>query len=262
MNKILSCIIFALILTGTSSPVMAERKLVIMIGQSETSGRGNLSQVPSYEHANRIWLFGNDGQWHNPGTEPTDSNVGQIYSVEDDGASIGSSFGMPLANRLAELYPDDEIAIINCSKGNSKITQFRQVWNPATRYGSCLARVKIALQSSTLYGMTFWVGATDAETQTDQATWAENFSNLITSWRVDLGDINMPVALAVHNNLSPAGKPYWNALRAVELSIAGRNIGLVSTDGISYDSIEVHPDTAGNQVVGVRFADTLYSLNQ
>lgn len=256
--KILCLILFGA-LFATSA--MAERLLVVMIGQSETSGRGDLSQVPTYPNASRIWLYGNDGVWHNPASEPTDSNVNQLYSVEDDGAMIGASFGMPLANRLADLHPTDEIAIINCSKGNSLIEQFRRYWDVRTRYGSCYARVLEALKTSKLYGITFYVGATDSQTQAAQQAWRENFSNLIAAWRTDLGDLNVPVAVARYNNLPHTSQPYWAALRADQGYVVARNVKFVSTDSIDYDPINVHPTTSGNQVLGPRFADALHSMH-
>lgn len=256
MNKIL-----ALLLILISTSVLAERKLVIMIGQSETSGRGNLSEVPTYEHADRIWLYGNDGVWHNPASEPTDDHTNGLYSGEDDGGAVGSSFGMPLANRLAELYPTDEVAIINCSKGGSKIAQFRQYWTNTSRYGSCNHRVIEALKDSTLYGLTFWVGAADATSLSNVNGWVEYFSELMTDWRTDLGDINLPIAAARLNNENPSGKPYWNTLRGYQNIMSARNLTFVDTDGVGYID-KVHPTTAGNQILGVRFADALYEIKE
>jgi hypothetical protein len=259
MKKLAASSLLALTLISASTAAMAERLLVIMFGQSETSGRGVLSQVPTYPYNDRIFVFGQDGQWRQ-GSEPTDSNANQLYPILDDLTSIGASYGMPLANRLAELYPNDEIGVVNCSKGNSKVAQFRRFWTTDTRYGACLALTLEAMTTARPIGLVFWVGATDAEVQADALGWKEDATHLLGAFRSDIANLSLPVVVARLNNGTHTGKPYWNTIRADQMEMVAHKFSVVSTDGISYDSINVHPTTAGNQEVGVRFADAIFAL--
>lgn len=235
-------------------------RLFIVAGQSNASGRG-AAPYPTYANADRIFMLGNDDVWKQA-YEPTDDATGQIDSTSDDGAMAGAGFAMSFANRICELFPDDLVGLIPCAKGSTAIKQWRRMPTRKNLYGSMIARAEKAKVETggTLSGILWWQGESDAETEGTASGHREAFGNLVSDMRVDLCDLTMPVAFARLNNLNPSGKPYWNTIRSMQNQIYIPRCVMVSTDGVPYDSSNVHATTAGYQTVGVRFADAIAPL--
>ena len=62
--------------------------------------------------------------------------------------------------------------------------------------------------------------------------------------RVDLGVFDLPWACVKLNNLN-AAKPNWTNLRTRQGDMFIRNVAIVSSDGVEYQSDHVHCTTAG-----------------
>jgi hypothetical protein len=237
----------------------AETHIFIIDGQSNSSGRGLLSQVPTYANANRIYLYDNAGNWR-LATEPTDSAVGEVEVVTRDDTA-GAGYAMAFANRMAELYPGDNIGIVQCSKGSSSVSTFRRFYTNTSRHGVCLNRAKAASQYGTIRGLVWWQFEADTLSAAAAGAWRENVSNVWAALRADLGILNLPIVFAQANSLPKASThPFWATLRATQSQIVSPNITMVPTDGIVWQADKVHATTAGYQVIGVRFANAMYEL--
>lgn len=240
------------------------RRLILMVGQSNMSGRGVLSEVPTYPNASRIFMYGNDDAWK-PGAEPTDSSIGEIDTISID-TNAGASIGMSFANRLCDLFPDDEVGLIQASKGATKIYQWRRASTRSSLHGNAIARMWAAHHSSPVQaeisGILWWQGEEDAILQTDASVYQINFANTIAEMRMSLQNLSLPFAYARLNNLNPSNssRPYWNDIRQVQNDTTIERAVMVSTDGVPYQSDNVHCTTAGYQTIGIRFADAIAPL--
>jgi len=234
------------------------RRNFLMLGQSNMSGRGLVSEVPAYTNASRIFMFANDYTWK-AGAESVDNPANQVDICSKD-TNAGAGMGMAFANRLCTLFPSDEVGLIPCAMGSTGIRQWRRLWTRNNLYGSALSRAEAAKGSGTLAGILWWQGEAETLDINQVNTWSETFANIIANLRVDLGNLNLPVAFAQLNTLQHPRHKYWQHMRKAQSTIYGRNLVRIDTDGATFQSDNVHCTTAGYQTVGVRFADGIYPL--
>lgn len=232
------------------------RRNFLMIGQSNMSGRGDLAQVPTYANASRIFMYGNDDVWK-LASEPIDSNTNQFDSVSDDGVSVGAGIGLAFANRICELFPNDEVGLIPAAKGSTRISQWRRFYPRDFLYGNAVNRVWDAESQGVLSGVLFWQGEGDTLDTANASGWREDFSNMCSDLRVDLQNLSLPIAFARLNNLSHPSHPYWTTVRNGQTATKMKNLVMVSTDGATYQSGNIHATTAGYVDIGIRFADAI-----
>jgi hypothetical protein len=254
MRKLLCTILLAVAATAAN----ADTLLFIIDGQSNASGRGDLSQVPTYANASRIFMLGNDGVWKQA-YEPTDDPTGQLDTVTLD-SNAGAGFAMSFANRMADLYPNDNIAIVQCSIGSSKVSLFRRFLTNTSRHGVCMNRVEQAKSYGTLAGMVWWQFEADTLTQTDALAWRENVSNVWADIRVDTRKLDLPIVFAQANTLNP--QAYWATLRNGQAEMSGPRIAMVATAGYPFQSDKTHMTTQGYVDWGIAAADAMYGLMQ
>jgi hypothetical protein len=234
----------------------------LMVGQSNMSGRGLLSQVPTYEHAARIFMYDNGGNW-TLASEPIDGDKLGADPISDDGASAGAGIGLAFANQLIEsgaIPEGDTVGLIPAAKGSTLINQWRRFWTRGSLYGSAIARAWAAEDQGRLSGILWWQGEGDTVLVADANAWRERFSNLMANMRTDLQDLALPIAFAQLNNLKHTRHPYWNTVRNAQASISMKNVVMVSTDGVPFKSDNVHATTAGYKIIGERFADAIAPL--
>lgn len=234
-------------------------RIFLVAGQSNTSGRGNLNEVPTYEHNDRIFMYGNDGVYKQA-AEPVDSGTNQIDSISyDDNA--GAGFAMAFANRICELYPDDQVCLVPAASGSTFITAWRRFW-VRNLYGSAINRVWEAQAEcgGVISGILWWQGEAETTDGAKALAWRENAANLFADMRQDLNNNILPICMARLNNLNPAGKAQWNTVRNGQNDMVMKNLRVVSTDGVTYQSDKVHCTTAGYVDIGIRFADAMAEM--
>jgi hypothetical protein len=237
--------------------------VIPVAGQSLASGRGDLDDVPVFANNSRMFMFGNDYQWK-LASEPIDSPVNQVDKISiDTVADAGSGICMGMMNRLCELRPEHEFAVIPCAKGSTRIDQWRRFWSRNYLYGSMMNRINEALKlpGTELAGLVWWQGEADTVGTSAQALgYLEKISRLFANIRSDLGRPDLPIAVARLNNLSHPNNPYWKTIRAAHDQICMKNVVVVSTDGLEYQKDRTHTTTPGGIDGGVRFADAINPL--
>lgn len=234
-------------------------RIFLIAGQSNASGRGNLLDVPVYEHNDRIFMYGNDGIYKQA-VEPIDIDTNQIDPISSDD-NAGAGFGMAFANRLCELYPDDQVCLVPASAGSTFITAWRRFW-VRNLYGSAINRMweAQALTGGVISGILWWQGEAESTDSAKANAWREQASNLFANMRQDLNNNILPICIARLNNLNPSGKPYWNTVRNGQNDMTMKNFAVVSTDGVAYQADKVHCQTLSYCTVGIRFADAMYPM--
>lgn len=236
------------------------RLVFIMAGQSNMSGRGLLSGVPSFPNAARIKLYANSGNWVG-GYEPTDDPTGQIDAVSLD-ASPGCSPGMSFANSLATLRSGVEIGLVPCAKGGSSIAQWQRNLSRSTLYGSMLARAQEAAHQGTLSGLLFYQGENDADTIPHADGWPDSFNQMLSDLRSDLGLPNLPaIVTALGPDPGDPAFPYHVRLRNNQLAMTGANLAVVTAADLTGNVGDtIHLNTASQITLGQRYATAMNGL--
>jgi hypothetical protein len=256
MNNLRNLALFLLL--AFAQLAQAETLLFVINGQSNASGRGNLSQVPIYSNASRIFMYGNDGVWKQA-YEPTDDPAGQLDTITIDN-NAGAGFAMSFANRMADLYPNDNIGIIQCSVGASKVSVFRRFWTDTSRHGVCINRVSEAKAYGILKGEVWWQFEADTLTSAEALAWRESVSNVWADHREDFNAPEMPIVFAIANTLNP--QTYWATLRNSQLEIKSPKVIGVPTAGYQFQSDNTHMTTQGYIDWGIAAANAMYGLMQ
>lgn len=238
------------------------KDLYLLAGQSNMSGRGNLSEVPTFTNASRITMFANDWTWK-AASEPVDSAFNQQLSVSLDNP-VGAGPSMAFADRMVTLRNND-VGLIPCSKGSSSI----QDWNPSysywSLYGGGVAAAKEALkQSGTVFkGVIFWQGESDTYNTSLLNAWPRNMWLFINGLRQDFNNPTLPIVfaqLSKNPTTRAAEFPQWAALKNLQWGFRDPSIKMITTEDLPVQSDELHCTTAGAVTAGIRFADAMHAL--
>jgi len=229
----------------------AERWTFVLLGQSNFTRAP--APPPAYPAADRIFVYLHSGRWRR-GDELVSAAETVVDGVAYDAAPGGA--GMAIAQRLAEQFPDVEIGLVPCAVTDTRIGHRRRAWSRTTYYGSCLMRAR---EAGGVRGAFVW----DGENDTMQSTWASAYfrelMQLVGDWRLDIGDLQLPVVVAqLHAEAIPKF-PSWNVVREAQAALEAPNLAVVSTDGVRYPD-KVHTDAAGYEVVGRRMAEEMAPL--
>ena len=252
--------ILAMALTTPAGAVDSNLYLIALAGQSNMVGAGYVGDLPADFPKNgaRIWNFTNANVWE-PAREPIDSNENQVDKISRD-AFTGVGPGLAMADAFAAKYPQVKVGLIPCAKSGSRLVKWQPYPERSSLYGSCLYRQKQAEKQGKLRAVVFWQGGQDGKSKELAERWGENFKTMVTAWRSDMGDPNLPFILLV---LKPGTKetleefPYRDIVRAQQLAVDLPNLTKIETVGYEYDSDEIHMTTAGQLALGPVIAAAL-----
>jgi hypothetical protein len=251
--------------TGVPTEYEGKLKLFILAGQSNMSGRG---AVPAaLKHTNpRVYVFGNDYQWK-LAEEPVDSAAGQVDMVSED-RDAGMSPSLNFAETLLDPKPEWVIGLIPCAKNSTSLLEWQQNEDPKSLYGSCLKRIREAMQIGTPAGILFYQGETDTYDPVlyphkkilPAEQWAGEFGQWVKAWRSDLGDANLPVVFAqIGTNEDPRSLIHWEVIKKQQASVNLPNVRMIKTDDLELGDA-VHLTVEGYIEVGRRFAEAFLQI--
>lgn len=252
--------ILALAIAAPAYAVDSDLYLIALAGQSNMVGAGYVGELPAGfpKNGSRIWNFTNADVWE-PAREPIDSNENQVDKVSRD-AVAGVGPGLAMADAFTAKYKQVEVGLIPCAKSGSRIIKWQPYSERTSLYGSCLYRQKQAVQQGKLRAVVFWQGGQDGKDKEMAAHWGENFKTMVTAWRADLGDPNLPFILLL---LKPGTKqsleeyPYRDVVREQQLAVDLPYLTKIETIGYEYDSDDIHVTTAGQLALGPVIAAAL-----
>jgi hypothetical protein len=235
--------------------------LFILVVQSNMVG---WAPIPKEQRTDpRIYVFGNDYQWH-IASEPVDTAYNQVDQVSLDRLS---SYGPSLAFAQASLdrHPDQVIGLIPCAKNSSSIGQWQRNLSDQSLYGSCLKRARAASTMGHISGVLFFQGETDAldpnqypNPEPSAFIWAELFSGLVSDLRNDLQEPDLPVIFAqIGQNTAPEAFTNWEVVKDQQLSVQMPVTAMITTDDLPLMD-GLHFTTEGYQIIGARFASAYW----
>ncbi len=182
------------------------------------------------------------------------------------GAIDGFGPELRLGRALADSQGDD-VAIVKFAFNGSSLASD---WNsdiPGSLYGQMIRRVRLARTSlelaghPTSIGGVLWMqGESDAASSDDAWLYAERLTKLITRARADLGHPTLPFVIGrVDAHIDSAegySLPYVNVIRQQQQFVA-TNVpytSLVDTDDLTLTADHLHFDWKGELDLGLRFA--------
>jgi hypothetical protein len=151
----------------------------LLIGQSNMAGRGYLEEVDPIENKD-IFIFRNDN-WV-MAKEP-------LHTDKPDLAGIG--LGMSFAETL-QRKSGKKIGVIPCAYGGTSLN----AWQKGGRlYATAEGETLKALKNSTLKGILWHQGESDADSLEKAVSYKERFLFFIDSLLNDIGIPNIPIIL-------------------------------------------------------------------
>lgn len=237
--------------------------LFILAGQSNMVGWAPLPEDNKTDP--RIYVFGNDYQWHTA-SEPVDSAINQVDPVSLDRIAY---FGPSMAFALTSLERNPQIVIglIPCAKNSSSIGQWQKDLSDQTLYGSCLKRARAASTMGRISGILFFQGEADAmdpvtspDPEPNPSRWSELFISFVTDFRMDLDNPELPVVFAqIGSSASPQAFPNWDIVREQQSAIQLPMTAMITTDDLPLLD-GVHFTAESYRTIGERFAKAYWDL--
>lgn len=157
---------------------------VLMIGQSNMAGRGNIEDVPPIRDK-RCFMLRN-GRWQ-PMRDPINPDRPIFEGMYRSGVSLAGSF----ARDFAQHY-DVNVGLIPCADGGTALAQ----WMPGEiLYDHAVCLTKLAQRSSKLQAIIWHQGESDCSNDELVESYQQRFTEMITQLRKDLNAENVPVIL-------------------------------------------------------------------
>ena len=157
---------------------------VLMLGQSNMAGRGDMGQVKPIR--NPLCYMLRMGRWQ-PMCEPVNPDRGIFEGRFRSGISLAASF----ADEYAK-YFQSPVGLIPCADGGTYLQQ----WMPGELlYDHAVMQTKLAMRTSKLKAILWHQGESDCLSDETVGAYRDNFIQMITQLRKDLGAEDVPVIL-------------------------------------------------------------------
>lgn len=233
----------------------AEMISVLMIGQSNMSGRGDLGEVPEIINPDCYML--RMGRWQ-PLREPVNVDRPLSGIPFPSGVSMASSFADGLAKHTGL-----KVGMIPCADGGTKVEQ----WQPGEiLYDHAVMQCRLAMRTSRLAGVIWHQGESDSGG--DPEIYRERLIKLFTSLRADLGNPELPI---VAGEISPHITAQWFIGRHLEVAARMNEIyhslenelprfAVASTRGLALRSDGIHFSAASQNELGLRYLEKYINI--
>ena len=150
----------------------------LLIGQSNASGRGDLTEAPPLDNKNGRLKVLRNGRW-----KDLFRPVNAEKSVS--GYCLAESFAMA----YAEADPDVEVGIIPCAEGGTQLLE----WMPGELlFDHAVACAKLAMRTSKLVGILWHQGESDCAPDL-HPHYIERFTTIMDTLRRELGCPEVPI---------------------------------------------------------------------
>lgn len=238
------------------------REIYILAGQSNASGRGSLSNPPSFSNAGSVYFYTADfltPTITNPAVEPSDTPTNEQLSVGID-TTAEYSCALSFGHDMVSLH-NTEIGVLNCAKGATSITQWQRCWDAWSLFGAMRWRADVASASGTIKGLIWIQGESDCASQAQVDAWSVGFANMVAALRADLGIPLLPVVFAQLGPM-PSGSPYGyaQALRDKQSGIRMAKVAMITTSDLAVDSSGLHFTQSAQVTIGQRAAAAMNGM--
>ena len=230
-------------------------KAFLLIGQSNMAGRGDFGEVEEIKN-DRCYMLRN-GHWVTM-SEPINPDR-HVFGYLHSGVGLGASFADE-----CERYFDEEIGLIPCADGGTKISQ----WQPGEiLYDNAVVQTKLAARSSEIAGILWHQGENDSASMEDVRAYRERFENMISSLKKDISlPDNIPVVIGELGDFVGGyqnGKlKYFRETNKIlnEISRDFDNVAIASADGLTCKNDGIHFNSASYRELGKRYFNAFVSM--
>lgn len=219
---------------------------VLMIGQSNMAGRGNMEDVPPIRDI-RCFMLRN-GRWQ-PMRDPINPDRPIFEGRFRSGISLAGSFARDYAQHF-----DAPVGLIPCADGGTSLDQ----WMPGELlYDHAVCLTRLAQRTSQLKAIIWHQGESDCDNG-QVGTYQERFIAMITRLRKDLDAENVPVILGdIHGEIA---LKHPTAQHPRELNLVFRQIAwelplcaVASAEGLTLKEDGLHFDSRSSRELGSRY---------
>ncbi|MBO5953115.1 MAG: sialate O-acetylesterase [Oscillospiraceae bacterium] len=226
---------------------------VLMIGQSNMAGRGELDQVKPIRNPKCFML--RNGRWQ-PMREPVNPDRPIFEGLSRSGVSLAASF----ADSYAE-YFGTNVGLIPCADGGTSLSE----WMPGgLLYDHAVCLTRLAQRTSELKAIIWHQGESDCARDELVESYPERFAAMLTQLRKDLGAEHVPVILG---EISLDIPEKWCGGRQARLNQLLHTIpqtvphcAVASAKDLPLKPDQLHFDAQASRILGQRYFEQYLTL--
>ena len=220
--------------------------IYIGIGQSNMCGRATIEPQDT-GYIDRVFLLRpGDTLW-----EKAKNPINKYNTLSDTGSLLGPCWGF--AKIISASQTNISIGLIGNAKGGTSLSQ----WVKGTFYfHEAVRRTKSAQKTGTLKGILWHQGENDY----NDTNYVTKLAVFIKDLRDSLGDPNLLFVAGQIYASSPA-RATWNRILMEKLPKLVPNTAVISSDGCTMKSDNLHFDSPGQRLLGSRYGDTVLKMN-
>lgn len=224
---------------------------ILMIGQSNMAGRGDLGEVKPIRDL-RCHMLRN-GRWQ-PMCEPVNPDRAIFEGRYRSGISPAASFAHSYAKHFGR-----NVGLIPCADGGTAIRE----WMPGELlYDHAVMQTKLARRTARLRAILWHQGESDCLARETVEAYGERFLTLMTALRREVGDV--PIIIGeLHPGIKGGtleGRP--ERLNAILHALAGElpDCAIASAGGLTLKADGLHFDSASCRTLGERYFEKYLSI--
>ncbi len=246
---------------------MKEKRLVLLVGQSNMSGRGYLTDDDIFEIPG-LTAIRRDFQWM-PAIDPFNFDRLNLLGLSESadpfevrgttlcgkqrcGVGPGRTFG----RLMLEKFPDKEVGLIPASIGGTPVAAWlpggKDNWSDAYPYDDSIILAKEAMKCGKIVAVLWHQGESDAAENTEN--YKDKLKTVISNFRKDLDIPDVPFILG---GLGDFLNPQWPTAEynriIMETASEMPYCGFVSAKGLTDRGDSLHFDTASQHEFGKRY---------
>ena len=218
---------------------------ILMIGQSNMSGRGELYKEAQIENPNCVMF--RMGRWQKM-CEPINPDRPYFGISYPSGSCLATSFADAVANEYGI-----KVGLIPCADGGTGIDAWKK---GEVLYDYTVAITKLAMRSSKVIGIIWHQGETDAYNPEKATAHKQKFIDMITDLKKDLGLENVPVIigeLARNYQRDFGDNPLIINKQYHEIASEYEGFAVASSEGLELKADGLHFNLKSLREFGVRY---------
>ena len=233
-------------MTAAAQEVPGGLSLVLLIGQSNMSGRGAIEPQDTVPIPG-IFMLNSSSQWV-PAVDPLHWDKPQV-------AGVGP--GREFARALVKARPGAQIGLIPAAVGGTSLEQ----WKPGGElYKQALSRLRLAQKSGKLVVILWHQGEGDANNAERSATYASRWVAMMKQLRADAGAPNVPIIAGEVGEFLQRSYTRKVNEQIDSLPHLLEHAAVARSSGLTDRGDSLHFNTVSQREFGRRYAAALFSL--
>ncbi|MBC8324194.1 MAG: sialate O-acetylesterase [Verrucomicrobia subdivision 3 bacterium] len=220
--------------------------LYLLIGQSNMAGRGKIA-LEDKVAVPRVLMLNKANEW-----------VSAVDPISFDKTIAGVSLGRTFGITMAKANPNLKIGLIPCAVGGTPIRRWQR---NGDLYKAALKRAAVAQKKGVIKGILWHQGENDSGKEATAKIYEQQLHAMISAWRKDLGDKNIPIVVGEMGHFFKAAK-FKPTVDAALKALPGKvnHAAWVSAEGLGHKGDVVHFNAAGYREFGKRYAVAMKKL--